>query len=136
MSFADEIVNELDNTIMYVLIEGIKKDVIELAKLRVPIDTELFRDTGFTITSTKSGDNYEILLFVNDNTLAYDKSSVRASMLGMILNIGVRGGKVLARTRSQPQNSAGSPTQGWFTKDLLNDITLYFDSGKYKKWIN
>jgi hypothetical protein len=134
MSFEQDLIKEFDFK-FYSVLEGIKKDLIDMLKMRVPIESHLLQDKGLSVTSTNTSFGYDILIFVNDNSLQYENTTIKATLLGQILNIGVRGGKSLLRSKSQPKNSAGSPTSGWFSKDFQLDVENYFNSQAYKKWM-
>lgn len=127
-------VNKLNKAIDR-LSNGIKKDLFKMIQKRVPIDTETLKDEGITIESYENQNGLTIDVFVNDLQLDYGRQSIKASVLGLILDVGVSRGKDLMRTRSQPRNPARTPTQGWFTEDFIKDVELYLKNREYEKWL-
>lgn len=128
--FTDKLNKAIDR-----LTKGIKKDLFKLIEKRIPIDTETLKNEGITIENYENQNGIVIDVFVNDLQLDYGRQSIKASVLGMILDIGVRRGRDLLRTRSQPKNPARTPTQGWFTEDFLNDVKDYLKKKEYEKWL-
>ena len=116
------------------LIEGIKQDLVLMARQRVPVDTRLLQKEGIKVFEQQTNSGITLTVFVPGVELEYpDRESIRADVLGLILDVGVRRGRDLKRTQAQPKNPAGSPTKGWFTKDFLNDVRRYLSIGDYRK---
>lgn len=108
--------------------EKIKNDLLQLARNRVPIDTEQLKVsmTG-KVTETKSG--YLIEIFVPPSQRA-GNSSLNNLALGLILEAGGRGGTA-KRSQDQPQNPAGSPVADWWSQFVNIDVPQYIRNEGY-----
>lgn len=124
------------NLIKDQLAKGISQDLTIMLNNRVPIDTKTLQQEGLTVVYYSTSQGITIDCFVNSLQLNYGRQSIRAEALGLILDIGLRGGKPLLRTRSQPKNSARTPTSGWFTKDFKQDVVKYLEEKQYRKWLD
>jgi hypothetical protein len=118
------------------LVKGIVKDLLIMLRKRVPVDTETLMNEGLQVIDYEQNGITYIDCFVNNLTLDYGRQSIRADALGMILDVGLKGGRQLLRTRSRPQNPARTPTKGWFTNDFYNDVVLYLKRNQFEKWLN
>jgi hypothetical protein len=118
------------------LAEGISSDLRKMLMDRVPIDTRTLQQEGLTVEHYERGNEIIIDCFVNGLDLTHGRQSIKAEVLGLILNIGIRNGKSLLRTQSQPKNPARTQTKGWFSNDFINDVKLYLSENKFMKWLN
>lgn len=96
-------------------VEDLTQKCLQILKDRVPIDTGALRDDGITGIHYKDGDNFVIDLSVNNLTHP-SSSTLRMGTLGIILNLSDK-----RRSRSQPENPAGSTTAGWWD-EAIDDI--------------
>lgn len=117
------------------LAKGISKDIRKMLERRVPIDTRQLQQEGLSVEYRIEGDSIVIDAFVNGLSLDYSgRNQIRADVLGLILDIGVRGRRQLRRSRSQPLNPARTPTQGWFTEDFTKDVKDYLANREWQKY--
>jgi hypothetical protein len=89
---------------------------IDIFRGYVPIDTERLKQTikGDIFENEKG---YELRIWVENLDIPYDKKSINAISLGMLLERG-RGRKNvrLLRTRSNEFAAGRTPTEAWFQK--------------------
>ena len=122
METLDQIaLRQLNRGILKQLATQISKDLLKLAKLRVPIDTEQLK-AALTAKVRESAGSYSIEIFVPN--IGRKESNLSNLALGLILEAGGRSGKA-KRSQSQPKNPAGSPVARWWTQFVKTDIPEY-----------
>lgn len=102
--------------------EKIKNDLIQLARNRVPIDTEQLK-ASISGSARQEGESWLIEIFVADIGRS-GKSQLSNLALGLVLEMGGKNGKA-KRSQSQPQNPAGSPVAGWWRQFRDIDVPVY-----------
>ena len=101
-------------------------DLVKIFQNRVPIDSE-FLKSQIKGKSRKQGNAYAVKLYIQDSK--HPNGGINTNLLGLILNVGLREKKngniiELKRSKSQPQNPAGSPTEDWW-QQAISDCYIY-----------
>lgn len=102
----------LDSVVEHIL-EKLQPRIVQIFRDRVPIDTHYLQES---IQGTLVKNGIDSVLTIRIKESSHPESGINTALLGMILNVGIKKGKLLLRTQTQKSNPRKTPTADWWVQ--------------------